>query len=109
MKLSSLLLILCFLSLTCAHAQIGVGAKAPKNAEVLFDGSRNMLDEKWTYWKGPRLAAELPVKWQIVKDPVDAGQALNSNDPAAADGKYGAADIITKKEYRDFRLHVEFF
>lgn len=108
MKPSSLLLILCFLSLSYAHAQNSVGAKAPENAEVLFDGSRQMLDEKWTYWKGPRLATELPIKWQIVKDPAGRGQALNSNDPAAAGGKYGAADIITKKEYRDFRLHVEF-
>jgi len=22
--------------------------------------------------------------------------------------KYGAADIVTKKQYRDFRLHIEF-
>ena len=108
MKLHPLLLILFSLSFSCTHAQIGVGTKAPKNAEVLFDGSRKMLDEKWTYWKGPRLAEELPVKWQIVEDPVDTGQALNSNDPAAAGGKYGAADIVTKNEYRDFRLHVEF-
>ena len=91
----------------CAQS-VGVGAKAPKGAEVLFDGSRKMLDEKWTYWKGPRLAAELPVKWQIVKDPVDGGTVMNANDPAAAGGKYGSADLITKKEYRDFRVHVEF-
>ena len=26
---------------------VGVGAKAPKGAEVLFDGSRKMLDDKW--------------------------------------------------------------
>lgn len=91
----------------CAQS-VGVGAKAPKGAEVLFDGSRKMLDEKWTYWKGPRLAAELPVKWQIVNDPVDGGTVMNANDPAAAGGKYGSADLITKKEYRDFRVHVEF-
>lgn len=108
MKPHPLLLILFLLSCSCTHAQIGVGTKAPKNAEVLFDGSRKILDEKWTYWKGPRLAAELPIKWQIVEDPVDTGQALNSNDPAAAGGKYGAADIVTKNEYLDFRLHVEF-
>src|SRR5687768_11858691 len=50
--------------------RIGVGAKAPKSAEVFFDGSRKMLDEKWTYWKGPRFAGEPPIKWSIVKDPV---------------------------------------
>ena len=90
------------------QAQVGVGTTAPEQAETLFDGSRKMLDEKWTYWDGPRLAAELPIKWQIVKDPVDPGSALNSNDPAASGGKYGAADIVTKEKFRDFRLHVEF-
>jgi hypothetical protein len=86
----------------------GVGAKAPKNAEVIFDGSRKMLDEKWTYWEGPRFASEMPIKWKIIDDPVDKGTVANSNDPAAAGGLYGAADIVTKKKYRDFRLHVEF-
>jgi len=91
-----------------AAAGTGVGAKPIEGAEVILDGSREMLDEKWTYWKGPRFASELPIKWQVVEDPVDAGTAIMSDDPAAAGGKYGSADIITKKEYRDFRLHVEF-
>lgn len=89
-------------------AQVGVGAKVPEGAEILFDGTREMLDEKWTYWEGPRFAAALPIKWEIVKDPVNNGTVVNSNDPAAAGGKYGAADIVTKKKFRDFRLHVEF-
>lgn len=96
------------ISLTAADRPIGVGAKPPPGAEVLFDGSRKMLDEKWTYWEGPRLAATLPIKWQIVPDPVDPGTAVSTADPAAAGGKYGAADIVTKKAFRDFRLHVEF-
>jgi len=86
----------------------GVGAVAPRGAKVLFDGSRAMLDAKWTYWEGPRFSAALPIKWQIVDDPVDEGTAMSSNDPAAAGGKYGSADIVTKKKFRDFRLHVEF-
>lgn len=90
------------------QAPIGVGADAPNDAEILFDGSREMLDEKWTYWKGPRFASELPIKWRIVEDPVDDGTVLQTYDPAAEGGVYGAADIITKKEYRDFRLHIEF-
>ncbi len=94
---------------TVSHAQVGVGTKAPKGAKVVFDGSRKMLDAKWTYWNGPRLKASLPIKWEVVKDPVDNGSAMNSNDPSAAGGLYGAADIVTKKEFRDFRAHVEFF
>ncbi|AUD00597.1 3-keto-disaccharide hydrolase [Spirosoma pollinicola] len=88
---------------------LGVGTKAPKEAEVLFDGSRKMLDEKWVYWEGPRLKASMPIKWQIEKDPAGNGTVMNTNDPAAAGGLYGAADIVTKETFRDFRLHVEFY
>jgi hypothetical protein len=90
------------------HAGTGVGAKPVAGAEVVFDGTREMLDAKWTYWQGPRFASALPIKWKIVDDPVDKGTVLMTDDPAAAGGKYGAADIVTKKAYRDFRLHIEF-
>lgn len=102
------IVLLVFLSQSEMVAQTGVGTPPPDDATVLFDGSREMLDEKWTYWDGPRLSASLPIKWQVVSDPVDEGQVLNSNDPASAGGKYGTADIVTKQKYKDFRLHVEF-
>ena len=91
-----------------AFAQIGVGAKPVAGAEVIIDGSRSTLDEKWTYWTGPRFASALPIKWKIVDDPVDKGTVVMTDDRAADGGKYGAADIVTKKTYRDFRLHIEF-
>ena len=92
-----------------AVAEIGLGAKPLEGAEVLIDGSRQTLDDKWTYWTGPRFASALPIKWKIVDDPVVRGATvLQTDDPAAAGGKYGAADIVTKKAYRDFRLHIEF-
>ena len=92
-----------------ATAKVGVGAKPPRKSEILIDGTRKTLDEKWTYWQGPRFASSLPIKWKIVEDPVDKGAtALMTDDPAAAGGTYGAADIVTKKPYRDFRLHIEF-
>jgi hypothetical protein len=91
-----------------ANSAVGVGAKPLPGAEVILDGSRAMLDDKWTYWKGPRFASSLPIKWQVVDDPVDGGQCISSYEEAAAGGKYGVADIVTKKPYRDFRLHVEF-
>lgn len=104
------LLLSCLMPALTAVGQrnIGVGAKPLKGAEVFFDGSRKMLDQKWTYWEGPRFSGALPIKWQILQDPVDKGTVLNANDPTAAGGKYGTADIVTKKEFRDFRAHVEF-
>ena len=92
-----------------AADNIGVGAKPVKDANLILDGSRKMLDEKWTYWKGPRFSSSLPIKWKVVDDPVDAGKtAIQTDDPAARGGRYGTADIVTKKKYRDFRLHIEF-
>jgi hypothetical protein len=90
-------------------APIGVGAKAPDSAILLLDGTRASLDDNWTYWQGPGFASSLPIQWKVVPDPVDGGTAIMTDDPAAAGGKYGAADIVTKKAFRDFRLHVEFY
>lgn len=95
----------------CAFAQgknIGLGAGPVEGAEAIIDGSREMLDAKWTCWEGLWFASSLPIKWQIVDDPVDGGKCLMTDDRAADGGKYGAADIVTKKTYRDFRLHIEF-
>ena len=91
-----------------AFAAVGVGASPLRGAEVIIDGSRKMLDEKWTYWEGPRFASALPIKWKIVEDPVEKGTVVMTDDPVASGGKYGTADIVTKKPYRDFRLHIEF-
>src|SRR4051794_32338307 len=80
-----------------ALAGVGVGAAPLPGAEVVFDGSREMLDAKWTYWTGPGFKSALPIKWPIVADPVDKGTVVQTDDPVAAGGKYGAADIVTKK------------
>ena len=91
-----------------ADAHVGVGAKPVPGADIILDGSRAMLDAKWTYWQGPGFKSSLPIKWKIVPDPVDPGTAVMTDDRAADGGKYGAADIVTKQGYRDFRLHIEF-
>jgi hypothetical protein len=96
------------LSVAAADQHIGVGAKPVPGAEILLDGSRALLDAQWTYWAGPGFKSVLPIKWKIVDDPVDKGTAIMTDDRAADGGKYGAADIVTKKAYRDFRLHIEF-
>lgn len=106
------LLVALGVSLACrggaADRSVGVGAKPVPGAELVLDGSRRLLDEKWTYWQGPGFKSSLPIKWKVVEDPVDGGTAIMTDDPAAAGGKYGAADIVTKKAYRDFRMHIEF-
>ena len=102
-------LILLTASFITARADVGVGAKPLPGAELILDGTREMLDAKWIYWEGPRFASSMPIKWKIVEDPVDKGKTCVMTDDRAADGgKYGAADIVTKKPYRDFRLHIEF-
>jgi hypothetical protein len=91
------------------QADVGTGAKPPADAEILFDGTRECLDTKWTYWEGPGFKSALPIKWPIVSDPaVNGATALMTDDPVAVGGRFGTADIVTKKAYRDFRLHVEF-
>jgi hypothetical protein len=85
-----------------------LGTKAPKGAKVYLDGSAKSLNKNWKYWEGPRFSTEMPIKWPEVTDPVDGGKAISSNDPAGAGGKYGAADIVTIDEFRDFEAHVEF-
>jgi len=109
MKLPAFAILATALAGSIAHAGVGVGAKPIEGAEVVFDGSREMLDAKWTYWRGPAFASELPIKWKIVDDAVDKGTVVMTDDPAAAGGQYGSADIVTKKAYKDFRLHIEFW
>lgn len=102
-------ILLPLLFITHLHADIGVGAKPIAGADLIIDGTRKTLDDKWIYWEGPAFKSSLPIKWKIVDDPVDTGNfALQSDDPVAAGGNYGSADIVTKKAYKDFRLHIEF-
>jgi hypothetical protein len=58
----------------------------PANAVVLFDGTQASLDNNWTYRDGK------PVGWTVAD-----GVATSKH-----------MDIITKKKFGDFQLHVEF-
>ena len=85
---TALLLAVVVTTTSTTSADVGVGAKPIAGAKVIFDGSRKMLDENWTYWKGPRFSSSLPIKWKIVDDPVDKGTVVVTDDPAAAGGKW---------------------
>ena len=101
---------MCALALICSfsYGQTGVGTEPIKGAKLYLDGSREMLNKHWEYWEGPRFSSEMPIKWPSATDPVSGGNVISSNDPAGAGGKYGAADIVTKDKFEDFRAHVEF-
>ena len=77
----ALLRLVPFLLAAAAHGAVGVGAPPLAGAEVILDGSREMLDAKWTYWAGPRFASALPIKWKVVPDPVDRGTVVQTDDP----------------------------
>lgn len=107
-KLTCTLALMLFVALP-GFSQTGVGVKPIKGAKMKLDGSEKMLHKNWEYWEGPRFSSTMPIKWPSTTDPIDGGPVISSNDPAGAGGKYGAADIVTKEKYRDFRAHVEFF
>lgn len=106
-RLSFSLALVC--TFTVLYAQTGVGTKPEKGAKLYLDGSKKSLEKNWVYWEGPRFGAEMPIKWPEVTDPATGGKAISSNDPVAAGGLYGAADVVTKDKFEDFRAHVEFF
>jgi hypothetical protein len=103
------ILALAYPLLTSTSAGVGVGAAPLPGAEVIIDGSRQMLDDKWIYWEGPGFKSAMPIKWNIVDDPVDKGTVVMTDDRASDGGKFGTADIVTKKPHRDCRLHIEFW
>ena len=89
----ALLTTLACASLGAEEKSLGVGAKPIPGAEVILDGSRQMLDAKWIYWEGPGFKSSMPIKWKIVPDPVDGGTCLMTDDRAADGGKYGGGGV----------------
>ena len=63
-----------------------LGQKPPKGAVVLFDGSN------FDQWRHPKKSG--PVKWKLVN--------------GAMEVEPGAGSIITRKEFTDIELHLEF-
>jgi hypothetical protein len=49
-----------------AMADVGVGAKPIDGAEMLIDGSREMLDQKWKYWEGPGFKSSMLVVGMVL-------------------------------------------
>ncbi|MFN9410271.1 MAG: DUF1080 domain-containing protein, partial [Akkermansiaceae bacterium] len=54
-------------------AEVGLGVKPVEGAEVIFDGSREMLDSTATARQGPRVASAMPFKWPMGEATVAQG------------------------------------
>ncbi|HCQ38748.1 MAG TPA: hypothetical protein DIV39_06300, partial [Verrucomicrobiales bacterium] len=48
------------------------GAKAPKGADILFDGTQKSIDANWEMW--PK--KDMKITWSLVKSPTDEGKVL---------------------------------
>ncbi|MBN1818632.1 MAG: hypothetical protein JW828_14820, partial [Sedimentisphaerales bacterium] len=64
---------------------VGLGVPPPDGADILIDGSRELLDVKWTYWEGPRLHTNHTIQkvWGGPNSGIDGGN----------DGGAGITDV----------------
>ncbi len=73
----------------CFRASKTLGAKPPADAVILFNG-RNF--DAWKYANKPE---NVKVEWKLLR-------------PGAMEVTQGKGSIITKQQFTDFKLHVEF-
>ncbi len=77
-----------------------VGLKAPKGAEVLFDGTMDSVRKNWEMW--PK--KDMEITWKIMDNPNGKGKTLMTDGGK----RWGTHDLVTKKKYSDYEGHVEF-
>jgi len=77
-----------------------IGAEAPQDADVPFDGTEESVKENWQMWP----QADMPITWSVVDSPNGDGKVLMTNGGK----RWGTHDLVTKKKYTDFEAHVEF-
>ena len=77
-----------------------VGTKAPKGADVLFDGTQKSIDDNWEMW--PK--RDMKITWSLVKSPTDDSMVLMTNggkrgESAAASRSEGGQSILWKRHW----------
>lgn len=77
-----------------------VGAAAPQEADVPFDGTQESIAANWEMW--PK--ADMAITWSLVDSPAGDEKLLMTNGGT----RWGTHDLVTKKKYTDFEGHVEF-
>ena len=73
-----------------------VGLKAPKGAEVLFDGTMKSVKQNWEMW--PK--KDMGITWKIMENPDGKGKTLMTDGGK----KWGTHDLVTKKKYSSYYL-----
>jgi hypothetical protein len=103
--------------------KLGLKSVPPYGAQVLFPGdgdsaaAKTLFESLWIHkmngWRSSQGLGTTPVLWKVFPDPESApGNWMPSLLPCCAprngSPEWGYDDIITKKQYRDYQLHLEF-
>ena len=75
-----------------------VGLKAPKGAEILFDGTMESVRKNWEMW--PK--KEMDITWKIMDNPNGKGKTLMTSGGKS----WGSHDLVTKKKYSSYELSL---
>ena len=92
----------------------GAIALFPQDADSV--GARAAFDAQWihvdTDWRRSQKLAVAPVTWKVLPDPEGAAPFKPTLEPCClprnGSPNWGYDDIITKRSFRDFQLHLEF-
>ncbi|HKP95389.1 MAG TPA: family 16 glycoside hydrolase [Fibrobacteria bacterium] len=105
--------------------KLGLDSPPIYGADVLFPmaagdsaATRTLFENLWVHkmnsWRTSKGMGNTPVLWKVVQEPlVAAGSPFKATlspccEPRNGSPNWGYDDIITKKEYGDFQLHLEF-
>lgn len=103
--------------------RLGLGSPAPYGAEQFFPAegdsasARKLLEAQWIHklnsWRQGQGLGTTPVLWQVRPDPESAAGAYRPSLLPCCEQRNGSPgwgydDIVTKKVFRDYQLHVEF-
>jgi hypothetical protein len=103
--------------------KLGLGSSPPYGALVLFPAegdsasARAHFESVWIHkmnsWRTSQGMGTTPLLWKVMADPESAPGSFKPSlspccQPRNGSGDWGYDDIITRKPFRDYQLHLEF-